>query len=97
MEPAFTGLNEAYYGTGNTGDWWMVPETSARVEAGDIILVHVGTYNGDLLNYVDTFALNFHGAYVFTQKGTAQKPIAIKAAGDEEVIFDGLDPIDNLI
>ncbi len=87
IEPAFTGLNEAYYGKGNTGDWWNVPD--ARVHAGDVILVHAGTYKGDLLNYVDPLALNFHGAYVFTQKGTPDKPIVIKAAGDGEVIFDG--------
>lgn len=87
IEPAFTGLNEAYYGGGNTGDWWLVPD--ARVRAGDVILVHAGVYKGDLLNYVDPLALNFHGAYVLTAKGTAERPIAIKAAGDGEVIFDG--------
>jgi hypothetical protein len=85
--PAFTGLNEAYYGGGNTGDWWNVPEP--RVQAGDIILVHAGLYKGDRLKYADILALDFHGAYVFTQKGTPEKPIVIKAAGDGEVIFDG--------
>lgn len=86
-QPAFTGLNEAYYGGGNTGDWWNVPE--ARVQPGDVILVHAGLYQGDLLNYVDPLALNFHGAYMLTQKGTPDRPITIKAAGDGEVIFDG--------
>jgi len=85
--PSFTGLNEAYYGRGNLGDWWLVPEP--RVKAGDIILVHAGLYKGDLLDYVDPLALQFHGAYVFTQKGTPERPITIKAAGDGEVIFDG--------
>jgi hypothetical protein len=85
--PAFTGLNEAYYGGGNTGDWWNVPEP--RVQAGDIILVHAGLYKGDRQKYADILALDFHGAYVFTQKGTAEKPIVIKAAGDGEVVFDG--------
>lgn len=85
--PAFTGLNEAYYGEGNTGDWWNVPEP--RVQPGDVILVHAGLYKGDRLRYADELALDFHGAYVLTQKGSAEKPIAIKAAGDGEVIFDG--------
>lgn len=85
--PAFTGLNEAYYGVGNTGDWWNVPE--ARVQPGDVILVHAGLYKGDRMKYADALALDFHGAYVFTQKGTPEKPITIKAAGDGEVIFDG--------
>ena len=87
QEPAFTGLNEAYYGKGNLGDWWLVP--APRVQPGDIILVHAGLYKGDRLNYVDPLALNFHGTYVLTQKGTPDKPITIKAAGDGEVIFDG--------
>jgi len=87
QNPAFTGLNEAYYGGGNTGDWWNVPEP--RVQPGDVILVHAGLYKGDRLKYADVLALDFHGAYVFTQKGTPGKPIAIKAAGDGEVIFDG--------
>jgi len=85
--PAFTGLNEAYYGIGNLGDWWNVPEP--RVQAGDIILIHAGRYKGNRLKYADSLALDFHGAYVLTQKGTADKPITIKAAGDGEVIFDG--------
>jgi hypothetical protein len=86
-EPSFTGLNEAYYGGGNLGDWWVVPEP--RVNPGDVILVHAGTYKGNPLDYVDPLALNFHGAYVLTQKGTPDKPVSIKAAGDGEVIFDG--------
>lgn len=85
--PSFTGLNEAYYGMGNLGDWWLVPEP--RVEAGDVILVHAGIYKADRLNYVDPLALQFHGTYLLTQKGTPEKPITIKAAGDGEVIFDG--------
>lgn len=85
--PAFIGLNEAYYGKGNTGDWWNVPEP--RVQPGDIILVHAGLYKADRLRYAHELALDFHGAYVLTQKGTPEKPIVIKAAGDGEVIFDG--------
>lgn len=85
--PSFTGLNEAYYGGGNTGDWWNVPEP--RVQPGDVILVHAGLYKGDRMKYADVLALDFHGAYVLTQKGTPDKPITIRAAGDGRVIFDG--------
>lgn len=87
VSPYFTGLNQAYYGEGNLGDWWLVSEP--RVQPGDIILMHAGIYKGDRLNYVDPLALNFHGAYVLTQSGTQDRPITIKAAGDGEVIFDG--------
>ena len=88
-EPAFTGLIEAYYGTNGSGDWWMVAEP--RVEPGDVILVHAGLYMDDRFNYGSSLGLSnpFHGAYVLTQDGTAERPITIKAAGDGEVIFDG--------
>ena len=45
QEPAFTGLKEAYFGSGH-GDWAVVSER--KVRAGDIILVHGGLYKGDL-------------------------------------------------
>jgi hypothetical protein len=86
QEPAFTGLLAAYYGSG-TGDWTVVRERPAQ--PGDTILVHAGLYKGDRMNYVDPLGLTFHGTYPLTLKGTAERPITIKAAGDGEVIFDG--------
>jgi len=86
QEPSFTGLNAAYYGSG-TGDWNVVHERT--IQAGDILLVHAGLYKGNRWNYVDPLGLTFDGAYVFTAKGTPEKPIVIRAAGDGEVIFDG--------
>lgn len=87
QSPSFTGLNAAYYGEGNTGDWWNVPD--ARMLPGDRLLVHAGVYKANRLKYADSLALDFHGAYVFTQKGTPDRPITIQSAGDGEVIFDG--------
>ena len=86
-QPAFTGLNEAYYGYNGSGDWWLYSEP--RVRPGDTILIHAGTYKGTRYRYADRLGLDFHGTYVLTQDGTAEKPITIKAAGDGEVIFDG--------
>jgi hypothetical protein len=43
-------------------------------------------------HYTNTASLSqvpFDGTYYLTGTGTADKPIAIKAAGDGEVIFDG--------
>jgi hypothetical protein len=37
----------------------------------------------------------FDGTYYLTQSGTPERPIAIKAAGDGEVVFDG-DGAENL-
>jgi hypothetical protein len=85
-EPSFTGLMAAYAGAG-TGDWNVVYQR--MVEPGDVILVHAGLYQGDRRNYVDAFSLTFDGTYLLTAKGTPERPIVIKAAGDGEVIFDG--------
>jgi hypothetical protein len=86
QEPAFTGIMAAYYGAG-LGDWNVVRERKAR--PGDILLVHAGLYKADRLNYVDPLATPFDGSYVLSLKGTPERPIVIRAAGDGEVIFDG--------
>lgn len=85
-QPAFLGLKAAYYGSG-LGDWSVVSER--KVGAGDIIVVHAGTYKADRLNYVEPNGLSFDGSYVLTAKGTPERPIVIRGAGDGEVIFDG--------
>jgi len=82
-EPAFTGLMQAYYGTG-MGYWG-----SATVEPGDVILVHAGLYKSNRLKYYEPLGLHFHGAYILTKSGTPDKPIVIRAAGDGEAVFDG--------
>jgi len=86
QQPAFVGLNAAYYGAG-LGDWNEVYERKAQ--PGDIILVHAGLYKANRLNYVDPLGTPFDGAYVLTLKGTPEKPIVIRGAGDGEAIFDG--------
>jgi hypothetical protein len=86
QEPNFTGLMAAYAGAG-TGDWNIVFQS--KVQPGDVILVHAGLYKGDRHNYVDPLSTTFDGAYLLTARGTADKPIVIRAAGDGEVIFDG--------
>ena len=85
-EPAFTGLMAAYAAAG-TGDWSVVFQK--KVSPGDVILVHAGLYKGDRHNYVDPLSTTFDGAYLLTAKGTAERPIVIRGAGDGEVIFDG--------
>ncbi len=86
IEPSFTSILQAYYGSG-LGDWSVVWER--RAQAGDTILVHAGLYKPERNNYVDPMMAPFDGSMSLTLKGTAQKPITIKAAGDGEVIFDG--------
>lgn len=86
QEPNYTCLMEAYYGAG-LGDWNVVWERRAR--PGDTILMHAGLYKPDRLNYVDPMMAPFDGTMLLTLKGTPEKPITIKAAGDGEVVFDG--------
>jgi hypothetical protein len=85
-EPSFTSLLQAYYGAG-LGDWSVVWER--RAQPGDTILMHAGLYRPERLNYVDPMMTPFDGTMSLTLKGTREKPITIKAAGDGEVIFDG--------
>ena len=86
QEPSFTGLKAAYYGAGR-GDWAVVSER--KVQPGDVILIHAGLYKSDRLNYSDPLSLPFDGTYVLTVKGTPERPIVIRGAGDGEAIFDG--------
>lgn len=85
-EPSFLGLKAAYYGSG-LGDWSVV--TERKIKPGDVILMHAGIYKADRLNYVEPNGISFDGTYVLTLKGTEEKPIIIRGAGDGETIIDG--------
>jgi hypothetical protein len=96
QEPAFNGLLGAYYKNSIGGDWSRA--SPPRVEPGDTILVHAGVYKDfDRFTYsheIDSrnttcCGTPWDGTLYLTQRGTAEKPIAIKAAGDGEAIFDG--------
>lgn len=86
QEPSFTGILQAYYGAG-LGDWSVVWER--RAQPGDTLLLHAGLYRPERLDYVDPMMTPFDGSMSLTLKGTPEKPITIKAAGDGEVILDG--------
>ncbi len=88
QEPAFTGLLAAYYtGSANSDNHNTFPP---RVQPGDTILVHAGLYKDNRQVYGGGgLGLVSDGTYFLTHSGTAERPIAIKAAGDGEVIFDG--------
>jgi hypothetical protein len=86
QEPSFTGILQAYYGAG-LGDWSVVWER--RAQAGDTLLLHAGLYRPERLDYVDPMMTPFDGSMSLTLKGTPEKPITIKSAGDGEVVIDG--------
>ena len=85
-EPSFTTLQGAYYGSG-TGDWSVVRERT--IQPGDIIEIHAGLYEANRSDYVNPEGVPFDGTYFLTVKGTPEKPVVIRGAGDGEVIFDG--------
>src|SRR5579863_3077641 len=93
QEPAFTGLLAAYFmGSDHSDHSNALPP---RVQPGDIILVHAGIYKDSRFTYGGfdrnqaAYGTPFDGTYYLTQSGTPDKPIAIKGAGDGEVVFDG--------
>jgi hypothetical protein len=90
-EPSFEGLMCAYnYWCAGT-DW--ATSGRPRVRAGDTILVHAGIYKYNRYEYTNDATVNrtvpLDGTYYLTADGTPEMPIAIKAAGDGEAIFDG--------
>jgi len=91
IEPAFDGLMCAYNYYCGGGD--TVTAGRPRVKPGDTILIHAGLYRYRADLYTGDRNINattpFEGTYYLTASGTADRPIAIKAAGDGDVIFDG--------
>ena len=90
-EPAFEGLMCAYNFWCAGTDW--ATSGRPRVRPGDTILVHAGLYKYNRYEYTNNATVNrtvpLDGTYYLTADGTAEMPIAIKAAGDGEVVFDG--------
>jgi hypothetical protein len=91
IEPAFDAVMCAYNYYCGGGD--TVTAGRPRVKAGDTILVHAGLYKYHREYYTGDRTINattpVEGTYYLTASGTPGKPIAIKGAGDGEVIFDG--------
>ena len=90
-EPSFDALMCAYNYYCGGGD--TVTAGRPRVKAGDTILMHGGLYKYHPEYYTGDRTINattpFEGTYYLLAKGTPDKPIVIKGAGDGEVIFDG--------
>jgi hypothetical protein len=91
IEPAFEGLMCAYNLTCSGTDWATAGRP--RVNPGDTILVHAGTYKYNRYEYTNDPAVNrtvpLDGTYYLTADGTPEQPIVIKGAGDGAAVFDG--------
>jgi hypothetical protein len=66
---------------------WATRTVWDQVKPGDVILIHKGIYTAKRFIHWGTY-LNFHGTYFVRVKGTPEKPILIKAAGDGPVVID---------
>ena len=90
-EPAFEGLMCAYNEWCAGTDW--ATSGRPRVRPGDTIVVHAGVYRYNRFEYTNNATVNrtvpLEGTYYLTADGTPEMPIAIVAAGDGEVVFDG--------
>ena len=91
-EPSFPNLMAAYYTGWCEADWWNT--APPRVQPGDTILIHSGVYQDDWTLYGNDIwghglGTPFQGTHYLIAKGTAARPIAIIAAGDGDVVFDG--------
>jgi hypothetical protein len=88
---SFEGLMCAYNLTCAGTDWATAGRP--RVQPGDTILVHAGVYKYNRYDYTNARTGNrtvpLDGTYYLTAKGTAERPIVIKGAGDGDAIFDG--------
>jgi hypothetical protein len=91
IQPAFEGLMCAYNFWCAGTDW--ATSGRPRVRPGDTILVHAGVYQYNRYEYTNDAKVNrtvpLDGTYYLTADGTEDMPIAIKAAGDGAVVFDG--------
>ena len=91
IEPSFEGLMCAYNEWCAGTDW--ATSGRPRVRPGDTILVHAGTYKYNRYEYTNDASVNrtvpLDGTYYLTADGTPEMPIAIVAAGDGDVVFDG--------
>jgi len=92
VEPSFEGLMCAYNLSCSGSD--RATAGRPRVRAGDTLLVHAGLYRNNRFQYnggppVTSRTVPLEGTYYLTADGTPEMPIAIKAAGDGEVIVDG--------
>ncbi|HAJ77187.1 MAG TPA: hypothetical protein DCM64_12130 [Gammaproteobacteria bacterium] len=88
LEPSFEGLMCAYNLACGAGDFATAGRP--RVQPGDTVLMHGGLYTNNRYEYgAANRTYPYEGTYFLTADGTPERPIAIKAAGDGEVIFDG--------
>jgi hypothetical protein len=91
VEPSFEGLMCAYNEWCAGTDW--ATSGRPRVRAGDTIVVHAGVYKYNRYEYTNDATVNrttpLDGTYYLTADGTPEMPIAIVAAGDGDVVFDG--------
>lgn len=87
-EPAYKGIMHAVNGFHTWCDNYQTIHPN-RAPPGTIVKMHAGTYKADRADYRDAGGLWLHGTHTLIADGTPERPIAIVAAGDGEVVIDG--------
>lgn len=86
-EPAYGNVMHAVNGFATWCDNYQTVHP-AKAPPGTVVKVHAGVYKDDFTSYRDADAF-LHGTITLVADGEPGKPIAIVAAGDGEVVFDG--------
>ncbi len=88
QEPAYRSIMHAVNGYHPWCDCYRTVHPDAA-PPGTVIKLHAGTYKIDRFNYREPTQRWLHGTITLVADGTPDKPIAIVAAGDGEVVIDG--------
>ena len=93
-EPTYQSIMHAVNGVNPWCDCYQTMHPD-RAKPGTVIKIHAGQYKIDRHYYREHDRNQtqrwLHGTILLTSDGTPEKPIAIVAAGDGEVIIDGAD------
>ena len=87
QQPAYKSIMHAVNGFHPWCDNYQTVHPN-RAPPGTTVKVHAGTYKSDFTNYRDKLCLWLHGTRTLIADGTPEKPIAIVAAGDGDVVID---------
>ena len=88
QQPAYRSIMHAVNGFHPWCDCYQTVHPNVA-PPGTMIKLHAGNYKIDRFNYREPTQRWLHGIITLVADGTPEKPVAIVAAGDGEVVIDG--------